>query len=70
MKPLKHQAAVISDNPAPYEARVVLEPDQHGMRAVLYEGNMETAERVMTAWNCQLGIETKDMRHPIGGRYR
>jgi hypothetical protein len=65
MKPIKDQAAVLADSPSPYEAVVVLEPNEHGSRAILYQGNMETAERVMTCWNVQLGVDIRQVR-----RYR
>jgi hypothetical protein len=70
-KPLKDRAAILSDHPAPFEARVVLEGDGafDFSRPMLYSGNMETAERVMTCWNVQLGVEVARIRryHPIEG---
>lgn len=70
-KAIKDQAATLADrNSSPYEATVVLEPDEHGARAVLYQGNMETAMRLMSCWNVQLGVEEKQIKryNPWDGR--
>lgn len=58
-KPIKDQCVTLADSPSPYEAVLVLEPDEHGARSILYMGRLEIAERVMSCWNVQLGIETK-----------
>ena len=69
-KPIKDQAVVLADNPAPFEARVVLEPDDHGARPVLYEGRLEIAERIMSCWNVQLGVHTKNIHRHWDGTER
>lgn len=69
MKELKDQCAILSDNPSPNEARVVLEGDSYEMggvtynsRLVLFEGSLEVAERLMSCWNIQLGSPTNRLK--------
>lgn len=60
-KPLKDQAAIQADNPGLFEACIVLESNRYGARTILYQGSMEIAERIMTCWNVQLGVESKNI---------
>jgi hypothetical protein len=64
VKQLKDRLAILSDNPGLFEAVVVLEPETGWARPILYQGHMEVAERFMSAWNAQIGIETKHIRAP------
>lgn len=72
MKALKDQCALLSDNPGLYQAVVVLEeetmtspafgaPKTTGIRPVIFMGDLETAERIVSCWNTQLGVPTKDI---------
>lgn len=65
-KALKDQAAFLVDNPEPYEACVVLDHVENGLHRILFQGDMETAERVMTAWNLCLHIDTKNITRRMG----
>lgn len=60
-KPLKNRAAILTDSPGLFEACVVLESNEHGARPILYQGSMEIAERVMSCWNVQLDVDTKNI---------
>lgn len=63
VKLLKDCAAILSTNPWPHEARILVESvGLYDGPEILYEGNMETAERVMACWNVQLGIGVKQIR--------
>jgi hypothetical protein len=66
-KPLKEQCVTLVENPWMYEAVLVLEPDEHGARPIVFQGRLEVAERLMSCWNIQLGVDTPNItRKPRG----